>query len=190
MSLVKLYEFSLDKIREEIINFIEDYKDKNLPLKRFYELLPYITDSGINFTFSYSGLLEYTLLILASKEGVVEIVKSLIENGANVNSQNSTGMAPLHYSSYYPESNYVKLSQLLIDSGANLELEDEVGNTPLMLAVKRDNVPVVKVFLNNGADLDTRDKYGETLLSVSSNKSKIKHLLLKEIEKRDKSDES
>lgn len=53
---------------------------------------------------------------------------------------------------------FIELVFLLVDSGASLEKRDDNGQTALLIACKRNNVPIVQYLLSKGANVNTVDK--------------------------------
>lgn len=100
-----------------------------------------------------------------------EVVKFLINNGADVNMKTFLNWTPLYY------VNDVNIAKLLIDAGAIIDIEDEINNTPLFI---NDNDDVINLFIENGADINHRDINLNTALhhAVIRNKlSKVKTLV-------------
>ena len=78
---------------------------------------------------------DVTLLHCAAGVGKMELVKSLIESGENVNVKDKYDRTPLHMSVYrdYQNKN-IKVSRYLITNGADFMLIDRAGRTPLLFA--------------------------------------------------------
>nr|WP_246168647.1 ankyrin repeat domain-containing protein [Wolbachia endosymbiont of Ctenocephalides felis wCfeT] len=104
-----------------------------------------------------------TLLHYAADSGNVEMVKTLINNGANVNEKNDQGHTPLHTANYWNGAAYLNsltsgivhnnincwdgkldISRLLINNGANLNERDNDGYTPLQMAIGFDRIECAK----------------------------------------------
>jgi len=113
--------------------------------------------SGINSI----GIMRDMPIHYAILSGDVEIVKTLIERGADVNEGDGAGNTPLHYV-IYSGSNNLKLVELLIKHGAdpNSKAAEECF-TPIHLAVVLNNVKMVKTLLKYGANPDGLDPHFE-----------------------------
>ena len=68
----------------------------------------------------------------AAAENRVDIVRLLIEQGADVAVQDEFGATPLHIAA---RNSALEMARLLIDRGADIEVKDEDGRTPLIYAV-------------------------------------------------------
>ncbi|MBD0390989.1 ankyrin repeat domain-containing protein [Wolbachia endosymbiont of Pentalonia nigronervosa] len=87
-------------------------------------------------------------------------VKSLIEQGAEVNATDSNGKTPLHYAA----SLSLDIVKYLVAQGADINARDNDEMTPLHDAA-RFHLDVVKYLVAQGADINARDNdYGYTPL--------------------------
>ncbi|TPX56438.1 hypothetical protein SpCBS45565_g08408 [Spizellomyces sp. 'palustris'] len=68
-----------------------------------------------------------TALILATERGLNGVVQSLLDKGADVNSVDSTGSAPLHHAAAW---GYFDTITLLMDNGAQYNVKNKRGWTP------------------------------------------------------------
>jgi ankyrin repeat protein len=92
---------------------------------------------------------ELTALHLASGNGHLELVKLLLENGANPNAVNESNDTPLHKA---VENGYLDLVKLLLENGANPNAVGESNNTPLHKAAANGDLDLVGLLLENGAN--------------------------------------
>ena len=121
-------------------------------------------------------VLNSAILNVAVRYGDVDLVKLLLDRGAEVNMK-SYGDAPLHSAIEF-ESAYdpiVKL-KLLLDYGSDPNVKNMYGDTPLHQATNPDtNDEFIKILLENGADPNVKDKFGRTPLHFHFNNYTIPH---------------
>ncbi|MDG7055809.1 MAG: ankyrin repeat domain-containing protein, partial [Wolbachia endosymbiont of Menacanthus eurysternus] len=105
---------------------------------------------------------EAALLHLAAKYGIVEMVKALIENGANLNVADNFGEVPLCYAVQYGE---VEVMRILIENNADVKALNEFGEGLLHLAAQGvpgcSKTAIVKLLIDNGADVDAISVLGK-----------------------------
>jgi ankyrin repeat protein len=82
----------------------------------------------------------------ASDWGYLDIVKVLVENGADVNIQDKNGNTALIYTSYY---GYLEIVQHLIDKGVDINHQNKDGWAALQIAKKFNHIKLVNYLLNN-----------------------------------------
>ena len=88
-----------------------------------------------------------TALIRACEYGHLEVVKLLIENGAELNMQEEgDGDTALILAC---RRGHLEIAKLLIKKGADIHKQDKRGNTALILAVKNNNIETCKVLLSH-----------------------------------------
>jgi len=119
-------------------------------------------------SYGRSALLQVTMT------GDYEIIKLLVEHGADVNLQNSAWRDfPLIRAADY------KTTKLLIEHGANVNLKDSDGEFALLRA--GGNYQIAKLLLEHGADVNMQNYSGDFALiqAVKNNKKDIIELLLK-----------
>jgi ankyrin repeat protein len=116
-----------------------------------------------------------------------KLLKWLLDNGADVNAQNTDGNTALHICAMYGMSKPLKL---LLDRGANLELTEKNGWTPLMhiLSTIEDDmyyrthgsnekyIQTLELLLNAGANVPANMDFLEDPEKVEENEQ-IKELL-------------
>lgn len=90
----------------------------------------------------------------------MDIAKSLLEDGANVNEKNRVGNTPLHLAIINDSPDMVSL---LLEYGANVNEKNNSGNTPLHLA-KGKGAEIAKLLLEKGADINSTNSNGRTPL--------------------------
>lgn len=83
-----------------------------------------------------------TVLHYALKWYDNELVKILVDQGADVNIQDEDGETALHYAVRFKDGETVKF---LIDHGAHIHIQNKDGNTALDLAIYLDNQDMVNI---------------------------------------------
>ncbi|XP_026474601.1 ankyrin repeat domain-containing protein 17-like isoform X4 [Ctenocephalides felis] len=133
---------------------------------------------------------DCTPIMEAASAGHAQMVTLLIENGADVNAQSSSGNTPLMYGCAGGHDEVVKI---LLANGANVEDHNENGHTPLMEAASAGHVGVAKILLENGAGINTHsNEFKESALTLACYKGHldmVRFLLLAGADQEHKTDE-
>ena len=113
-----------------------------------------------------------------------DIVKSLLNTGADINTQDRFGCSALIWS--FIHNNNINIIDLLIKNNININLQDIYGNTVLLWSCYIKNNTNISLFLiKNGANVLIENKFGKDPLyyaQISKNKrvvSKIKNIIKK-----------
>ncbi|KLU81030.1 hypothetical protein MAPG_00125 [Magnaporthiopsis poae ATCC 64411] len=104
-------------------------------------------------------------LAAASSAGHSNIVKMLLERGADVNAQDSEYDNALQAASSAGHGEIVKM---LLEKGADVKAEDVDRRTPLWIAAGNGHEAVVELLIKNGAAIDQSDDSGHTPLSKAA----------------------
>ena len=89
-----------------------------------------------------------TLLHEAVKLGMIEVVKSLIDAGENVNAKDKNGNTPLHF------VKTIEIAELLVFEGANVNEQNKFANTPFFSVVANENIALTKFLFSQDADVN------------------------------------
>lgn len=111
-----------------------------------------------------------TALHLAAAGHRVELVRLLLDSGANPNStKNHRESSPLHYAAdgfingpAWDAIRQVQTIQCLLDAGARINAQDKNGATPLHRAVRTRCAAAVKCLLERGSDATLKNNSGST----------------------------
>ncbi len=115
---------------------------------------------------------NYSALLLAANGNSPEIVKILIDAGANINAKNGGGWTALMIAVNKPE-----IAKMLINTGADVNASIEGwGRTPLMMA---DTLEVVQALIQAGANVNAKDEISEETALFKANKPEIIRALVK-----------
>lgn len=90
-----------------------------------------------------------TPLIAASMQGNVEVVETLLSNGADPNMEGLKNGTALVMAAH---DEHVAIAKLLLEAGAEVNVVMEETGTPLMLASSSGNTELVRLLLDAGAD--------------------------------------
>lgn len=106
----------------------------------------------------------YTALQEAIRWGHDDMIKLLVELGADPNALDADGRNALHHAAL---SNEVAAARLLIQKGVVVEQRDPYDYTPLHLAARKGNERVVKILLDAGADINAKIDVGFTAVDLA-----------------------
>eukprot|EP00944_MAST-04C_sp_MAST-4C-sp1_P012559 g12559.t1 len=99
--------------------------------------------------------------------GHTDIVKLLLEQGADPNKKNKYGITPLHQAA---REGHTEVCKLLLEKGADPNKAKNNGSTPLHWAAYDGHTEVAKLLLDKGADPNIANKWGLTPLHYAADK--------------------
>ena len=107
-----------------------------------------------------------TALMYASEMGQLEVVKYLVESGADVNVQSTyDGKSALIWASI---NDQIAVMEYLLKHGADVNATTKYHNeTALMYATVKGHVRAVNLLLENNADTKMKNKEGKTALDMA-----------------------
>ncbi|MDC0857561.1 ankyrin repeat domain-containing protein [Rickettsiales bacterium] len=142
----------------ELISAIRQKRD----IAEIRQIISGVEDINQASTSSYDE--GRTPLHIAAQNGHPEIVKLLLDRGAEVNQAGRYGTTPLHIAAHRGHREAV---QLLLDRGAEVNQSDNDGTTPLCIAVINGHREAVQLLLDRGAEVNQADDDGETPLYIA-----------------------
>ncbi|XP_012285319.1 protein fem-1 homolog B isoform X2 [Orussus abietinus] len=106
-----------------------------------------------------------TALWCAAGAGHLNVVKTLVQAGANVNYATQANSTPLRAACFDGRLDIVKY---LIDHNADINIANMYNNTCLMIAVYKGHIDVVNFLLYNGANPNEKANCGATALHFAA----------------------
>ena len=113
-------------------------------------IMKYLIDNGIDVNGKADDNGDTPLLWAVTGQNPYEASKLLIENGADVNATNNSGVAPATILA----GSVPKVVKLLKDNGADLDTKFADDDPPIAIAASVGNLEIVKALVENGADVN------------------------------------
>jgi ankyrin repeat protein len=114
--------------------------------------------------------LERTPLLAASGHGLIDVVRWLLDHGANVESRGVYLWTSIMLAA---ANGRLEVVQMLLEHGVHINSASEHGYTSLGRAASSGYVEIVRLLLQHGADIDVQDQDFSTPLHVASSQRKI-----------------
>jgi ankyrin repeat protein len=105
-----------------------------------------------------------SFLHVGCRAGDVDLVRRMLEYGADVGARDSGGQTPLHVAC---QNGHVDSARLMLAAGADPNARDLQGLTPLHLACMSDHDDCARVLLRGGADVNARELWDVTPLHLA-----------------------
>ncbi|XP_044764330.1 serine/threonine-protein phosphatase 6 regulatory ankyrin repeat subunit A-like [Coccinella septempunctata] len=108
-----------------------------------------------------------TALHEAAKTGRVDIIKILLENGADIDAKDEAEQTPLHWAVRYHNS--MDQIKIFVENGANVNYKDKYGCTPLHILCSKGpamNIDIFDLLLQKISDPNAKDTRGSTPIQV------------------------
>ena len=122
-----------------------------------------------------------TPLHAASVKGHLDVASLLLKSGADPNSRDHRGWAPLYrvlQGGQLAAVSSLEVAQLLINSGADVNVTDDEGCTLLHVAARSGYRDIAELLFVSGATLDVRNRDQETPLHLACRNGKLDLSLL------------
>ena len=110
-------------------------------------------------------------LYRAAVMGRSEVIRVLIDHGANVDQGTDRGTRPLHAAA---QQGHLAIVEMLLSAKAEVSAKDESGQTPLHLACRYKRGRIVSELIRSGADTDWIDSQGRSPLHWAAGLGQLK----------------
>uniref|UniRef100_A0A667X174 Euchromatic histone-lysine N-methyltransferase 2 n=1 Tax=Myripristis murdjan TaxID=586833 RepID=A0A667X174_9TELE len=106
----------------------------------------------------------WTPIIWAAEHKHVDVIRALLNRGADVTIRDKEMNVCLHWASF---AGSVDIAELVLNAGCCLSSVNMHGDTPLHIAAREGFEDCVTLFLSRGADIDIMNREGDTPLSLA-----------------------
>ena len=112
-------------------------------------------------------------LIEAARSGDAEEVRALLEQGAHVTAEDSSGATALVAAAY---GNHVEAARLLVEAGADVNAKDSTEQSAYLIATSEvgDDVTLLDLTLDAGADVNAKDSFNGTGLIRAADRGYVR----------------
>ncbi len=169
----ELIRILFDETKEIVKKNQENYKDlvaiyfDLVNHGKIEELQNIITDVSSKGLINAANRFGSNALMVACGKGYVDVVKLLIDYGANINSQNNAGKTPFEFALSIKNKDLRKnvINELISKPDFDVNNKNKFGLTPLILAVGLpQNIEIVKNLLKLNPNICAKDNNGVTAL--------------------------
>ena len=112
---------------------------------------------------------DMTPLRLSVVHGHTDLVRLLLQAGAEANTQDKDGMTALHLAA---DEGYTSIVALLLEKGVEVNTQAKDGRTALHLAAQKGRASIVALLLEKGVEVNTQAKDGATALHLAAQKGR------------------
>ncbi|QYT04588.1 hypothetical protein H0G86_011490 [Trichoderma simmonsii] len=145
-------------------------------------IVHYLLQNGISALRSGEG--DHPAICAAASNGFVEIVRTLLRNGADINAKDINRQTPLHHAT---KNEMFHVANTLLNprtwasntqEPANVNAVDSSRYTPLHFAAMSGNIRITELLVRSKPDLSARSRQGETPLHLATKSPEIVKILL------------
>lgn len=122
------------------------------------DLVQVLINSGANLEIANDRTNFRTPLVRAAAHGHIQIVRMLLDAGANIHGSEGSYYSPLQEAA---NGGYSEIVKMLIKAGADVNESRDISlDTSLHLALRHGDLETIKALLDAGANIRSKDYYG------------------------------
>jgi len=121
-----------------------------------------------------STVLPLLVSKLKDHPNVIDRIKILLEQGANINAQTNEGDTAVILAGW--ETDNLELVRFLVEQGADVNIPNNNGDTPVIDAADLGKIEILEYLLENGADINIKNKAGRSASNMAANSDVMKVL--------------
>ena len=129
-------------------------------IKGDIHFLKYLIEKG-NAKIDEASPKGCTSLLYSSRGGHPDMIKYLLEKGANSLHQDNSGGTVAHHA---VEKGKTEILEILVEYSVDIDIADNAGRTPLFEAIDNNRISAARLLVSNGARVDITDYSGHTPL--------------------------
>jgi ankyrin repeat protein len=140
--------------------------------KEHFPMMKYLQSLGADVNcLVVKGVQSYPALLMCSQKGNLELVKWLLEHGADINikcqtAEKNPGIRVIHHAAGF---GHLEIVEYLLSKGASVHDKDNnLQSTPLIFAAATGKTAIVQLLLNHGANVNERRGDGCFPLYIAS----------------------
>ncbi len=142
----------------------DEINELNALLNTLNTLIDYNVD--VNAIKEDEGNGKSALMYAMQNNANYDIVRMLLDSGANVHATDNDGLTALMYAAFANDSSEV--FQALLEAGADVRATDKNGITALTYAARNANSEIMKMLLERGANVHEKGSDGSTALIMAA----------------------
>ena len=100
---------------------------------------------------------DYTALSPAAQFNRTDVIRLLLQKGADVNKRDRFGRTPVHHAA---RDNSTEAIAMLIEHGASINITDDEGDTPVHWAVRWNKTEAIAMLIKHGASINMTTDMG------------------------------
>jgi ankyrin repeat protein len=116
---------------------------------------------------------KMTAIHIATKKEHVDLIKTLLAKGADINIKDGTGNTALHYA---VETENLEILEILLKQNPDINVKNGVGDTVLHYAIEAENLEMLEILLANNPDVNIQGLGKITALQRAAGKPQCPEL--------------